>query len=143
MSLRASCTACARLLSVWPRSSSIAWSIRPRATRRTSSGTGTLGSMLYDREDMGSRLLSVQQSRGGGRRVEPTGDDLVQQLLDRRVLAHLLLELAPQPVGGQRQHLVHQVAPAPLRQRALALDVGVVLVDLLGELVDPLAAAGL
>ena len=39
--LRASCTASTGVLSVFPRSSSSAWSIRPRATRAIASGSGS------------------------------------------------------------------------------------------------------
>jgi hypothetical protein len=61
----------------------------------------------------------------------------VRELL---VLAHLLLEPAAQPGGGEREHLVAQVAPAALGERALGLDVRAVLVEPGDELLDAGAA---
>ena len=60
---------------------------------------------------------------GSSRRVTTSS----KQLLHRRVLADALLELAPQPDRRELHHLVREVAPAALLERALGLDVLAVL----------------
>ena len=63
-------------------------------------------------------------------RAEATRGDGVDELLDA---------LAAHPERGDPQHLVHQVAAAPLRQRALLDDVRPVLFQLFAQLLDALA----
>ena len=56
------------------------------------------------------------------------------------ILLHRGLELTAHPERRDRQHLVHQVAAAALGQRALRLDVRVMLGQLLAQLLDALAS---
>src|SRR5919106_483165 len=143
MSFRASCTASSGVLSDLPRSSSSAWSIRPRAMRATPSGNASSSLSRYLRDTATSLSLALEQPGRGAGRVEPSRHYLVEQLLHRLVVADLGFEPAAQPRPREGQHLVHQVAAAPLGEGALLADEGVVLLDLLGHLLDPLAAARL
>src|SRR5690349_12155676 len=70
----------------------------------------------------------------GRRRVEPAGDDVVEQLGEALVLAERLLQPAAQAERAQGEHLVAQVAAAALGERSLGLDVRTVLVEMLDEL---------
>ena len=85
-----------------------------------------------------SRALE-DRLRGAGR-IELARDDPVEQLAHLVVAGDRLLQLAAQPVGRDREHLVHQVAPAALGQRPLRLDVGAVLGERVGQLLDPVVA---
>src|SRR4051812_39358842 len=91
----------------------------------------------------GLDLEALEDLRGRARRVEPARDDLVQQRREAVVLADRRLELRAQARRRQREHLGAQVAPAALGQRALGLDERPVLVELLHERLDALAADGL
>ena len=86
-------------------------------------------------------LGALEQRRvGGARGVQAPLDDLVEQVLELGVLGELLLEAPAQARGGDREHLVAQVAPAALGERARGDDVRAVLVERRDELVDPVAA---
>jgi len=91
----------------------------------------------------GEEGVVVKRKAAGTLRVHATGRSAHSgSAPDRGANALLGLAAAAQAVaaahapGGQREHLVAQVAPAALGQRALGLDVGAVLVELFDELVD-------
>src|SRR4051794_14670056 len=72
-------------------------------------------------------------ARGAGR-VQAAGDDLVEELAEALVLRQRRLEARAQAERADPEDLVAQVAPAALGERALRLDVGAVLVELLHQL---------
>src|SRR5512144_255640 len=122
-SSRAACTR-----SCWPGRSH--W-------RRSRSSWPASGASSRARPRAGSEL-AVEQARGGGGGIDAARDDLLEQLGHGGVLADRLLELAPQPHGGELHHLVGEVSPAALLERALGLDVLTVLAQLLHELLHAL-----
>src|SRR6187455_790832 len=77
-----------------------------------------------------------------GQRVELAVGDLVQQAAQLWILGDGVLEVRLRPRGGNREDLAREVPSPPLLQKALALEVGAVLVDLRPELVDVLTPLG-
>ena len=88
--------------------------------------------------DPGLRAAGVAHAR-----VELAPHDPLQQGGDLGVAFDGRLQPTPHPGGGQLQHLVAEVARAPLLQCALGLDVVTVLADSLGQLGHAFAARGL
>src|SRR5437763_661969 len=79
----------------------------------------------------------LEHARRRARRVDLPRNHAVEQFPHVGIVLERLLELTAHPERRDREHLVHQVAPPALDQRALGLDVRAVLVELLGELLDP------
>lgn len=94
--------------------------------------------------ESGSRVgAALQQREGCARGVEPPPHDLVEQPLELRVLAELLLEAATHAHGRDREHLVAEVAAAALLELSLGEDVLAVLVEALDEVADAARGRGL
>jgi hypothetical protein len=70
--------------------------------------------------------------------IQPAGDDLLEQGGERRVGVEAALEVAAHPRGADGDHLVAQVAPTPLVERALLLDERAVGGELLEQLLHAL-----
>src|SRR5947207_2623013 len=116
----------------WPPwSAGSRWTTGGRATERRPRKRG----------DPPQRLeLALQQPRGRRGRVEPARHDFVEQFLNRAVLPDRLLEPPPEPDRRELEHLVAEVPASPLLERPLRPDVLAVLLELLDQLVDALAA---
>ena len=104
-----------------------AWPRRPRAGPPRRAGTEASAPALiasasaFER----SRIVVAALAGSSSRETTRSSSSWTAGSSSRR------LQLAPHPVRGDRQHLVHQVAPAALGQRSLLLDVGPVLGQLL------------
>ena len=80
------------------------------------------------------------EARRRARGIEPALDDLLEQALELRVLAQLVLQAPAHSRGGDREHLVAQVAPPALRQLPAARMCSRCSCRRLHELRDALAA---